>query len=46
VPLREDVSIACNRATADFLILSPLLSGAYRRAAPDYSDDTKRMDAA
>jgi len=41
-----NIPVACNRVTADFMISSPLLAGAYRRAAPDYGDDTRRMDAA
>lgn len=31
-----NVPVACNRATADFLISSPLLSTAYQRTVPDY----------
>lgn len=31
---RWDVALACNRATADFLVRSPLMLGGYRRAAP------------
>lgn len=31
-----NVPIACNRATADYLISSPLLGGAYRPMRPDY----------
>jgi methylglyoxal synthase len=32
-----NVPVACNRATADFLISSPLLSTSYERTVPDYS---------
>jgi methylglyoxal synthase len=32
-----NVPVACNRATADFLISSPLLSTAYQRTVPDYA---------
>ena len=31
-----NIPIACNRATADFLISSPLMAGAYERFVPDY----------
>jgi methylglyoxal synthase len=31
--------IACNRATADFLVSSPLLYGSYEAAVPVYEDD-------
>jgi methylglyoxal synthase len=31
--------IACNRATADFLVSSPLLYGSYEAAVPAYGDD-------
>ncbi|MGH2768491.1 MAG: methylglyoxal synthase [Actinomycetota bacterium] len=33
-----NVSIACNRTTADFLIASPLLAGEYERTTIDYDD--------
>lgn len=31
-----NIPVACNRATADFLISSPLMTGTYVRAAPDF----------
>ena len=31
-----NIPVACNRATADFIISSPLMSSAYQRALPDY----------
>lgn len=31
-----NIPVACNRATADFLISSPLLDSRYRRHVPDY----------
>jgi methylglyoxal synthase len=31
-----NLPIACNRATADFLVTSPLLTGPYERAIPSY----------
>ena len=39
-----NIPMACNRATADFLISSPLMSGPYQRFAPDYHVYTERMD--
>ena len=35
-----NIPIACNRATADFMISSPLMDGEYERLVPDY--DTYR----
>jgi methylglyoxal synthase len=37
-----NVPVACNRATADFLISSPLLSTAYQRTVPDYAAHLQR----
>jgi len=31
-----NIPVACNRASADFMISSPLMSGAYERLLPDY----------
>ena len=31
-----NIPIACNRASADLMVSSPLLEGSYRRAQPDY----------
>lgn len=31
-----NIPIACNRATADFMISSPLMDGEYDRLVPDY----------
>ena len=31
-----NIPVACNRATADFLISSPLMTSGYDRQAPDY----------
>ena len=40
-----NLPIACNRATADFLISSPLLAAAYERDVPIYDDrDTYTLD--
>ena len=38
-----NIPVACNRASADFMISSPLMSGAYNRHLPDYGDYTGRM---
>src|SRR5437660_7664553 len=40
-----NVPIACNRASADFMIASPLLSNTYERFSPDYQGYNARMDA-
>ena len=32
-----NIPIACNRASADFMISSPLMEGAYDRLVPDYA---------
>ena len=40
-----NVPVACNRATADFMISSPLLASAYERVSPDYQGYTERLDA-
>jgi len=37
-----NVPIACNRATADFIISSPLIEGSYQPAQKDYSDYVER----
>ena len=40
-----NIPIACNRASADFMISSPLMDGEYDRLVPDYSDYlTRRID--
>jgi methylglyoxal synthase len=31
-----NIPVACNRATADFIISSPLMQGEYQRLVPDY----------
>jgi len=38
-----NIPIACNRASADFMISSPLLSSTYQRFSPDYHQYTARM---
>jgi methylglyoxal synthase len=37
-----NIPIACNRATADFLISSPLMGADYRNRAPDYEQHLNR----
>ena len=37
-----NIPVACNRATADFLLSSPLM-GFYQRRIPDYGDHTERL---
>lgn len=40
-----NIPIACNRASADFMISSPLMDGEYDRLIPDYDDyRTRRLD--
>ena len=39
-----NIPVACNRASADFMITSPLLSSPYQRFSPDYHRYTARMD--
>jgi methylglyoxal synthase len=33
-----NIPVACNRASADFMISSPLMKGEYRRMIPEYGD--------
>jgi methylglyoxal synthase len=37
-----NVPMACNRASADFMISSPLMDGDYARLVPDYDEYRKR----
>ncbi len=41
-----NIPVACNRASADFMITSPLLSSTstYKHLSPDYQTYTARMD--
>ena len=41
-----NIPIACNRASADFMISSPLMDGAYDRLVPDYEAYRTRKLAA
>jgi methylglyoxal synthase len=40
-----NIPIACNRASADFMISSPLMDGEYDRLVPDYEDYRSRKVA-
>jgi methylglyoxal synthase len=40
-----NIPVACNRASADFLISSPLMSTGYERIVPDYSNYRNRLAA-
>jgi methylglyoxal synthase len=39
-----NIPVACNRASADFMIASPLMSSTYQRFSPDYDNYIARMD--
>jgi len=39
-----NIPVACDRATADFVISSPLMYGSYERLLPDYSRHAQRFD--
>jgi methylglyoxal synthase len=41
-----NIPVACNRATADFLISSPLMTSGYERSLPDYQPYVGRLDEA
>ena len=41
-----NVPVACNRASADFMISSPLMSSAYERALPDFEVHRNRFEVA
>lgn len=38
-----NIPVACNRATADFMISSPLMTGDYERQLPDYENYIQRI---
>ena len=38
-----NIPVACDRATADFLISSPLMVSDYARATPDYQAHLDRL---
>jgi len=39
-----NVPVACNRASADFMISSPLMSSTYERTVPDFDAHLNRYD--
>lgn len=39
-----NIPVACNRASADFMISSPLMSGEYQRFLPEYKDQSAQVD--
>jgi methylglyoxal synthase len=39
-----NIPVACNRASADFMISSPLMSSAYKRILPDYESYRRRLE--
>ncbi len=41
-----NIPVACNRATADFVISSPLMLSSYQRALPDYQTYRERLQKA
>ena len=43
IPVVWNVPVACNRASADFIISSPLMSTEYQRLIPDYSNHRARL---
>jgi len=38
-----NIPIACNRASADFMISSPLMDDEYERLVPDYGNYLRRQ---
>jgi methylglyoxal synthase len=38
-----NIPVACNRASADFMVSSPLMASAYRRSLPDYEAYRNRL---
>lgn len=38
-----NIPVACNRASADFMVSSPLMSSAYQRRLPDYEGYRERL---
>jgi len=39
-----NVPVACNRATADFIVSSPLMNSAYQRSLPDFDGHLTRFE--
>ncbi|MEJ2600579.1 MAG: methylglyoxal synthase, partial [Anaerolineales bacterium] len=40
-----NIPVACDRATADFVISSPLMREPYQRMQPDYTNHVQRLEA-
>lgn len=40
-----NIPLACNRASADYMITSPLMEGKYERAIPDFASYVERLPA-
>lgn len=40
-----NIPLACNRASADYMIASPLMEGKYERAIPDFESYVERLPA-
>jgi methylglyoxal synthase len=38
-----NIPVACDRASADFMISSPLMESTYQRAVPDYAEHVERI---
>ena len=38
-----NIPVACNRASADFMVSSPLMSSSYRRRTPSYDGHNRRL---
>ena len=39
-----NIPVACNRASADFIISSPLMSGEYQRLLPSHRDQDEQLE--
>ena len=39
-----NIPVACDRATADYVISSPLMTGSYERMLPDYTAHNRRFE--
>jgi methylglyoxal synthase len=39
-----NIPVACDRATADYVISSPLMTEPYERQLPDYASHIERLD--
>jgi methylglyoxal synthase len=39
-----NIPVACNRASADFIIASPLMASSYEHSSPDYHSYIERLD--